>query len=34
MTQEVADIARDAVVKGDDGYLRVNYPRLGTSMKT
>ncbi|MBX9841995.1 MAG: tail fiber domain-containing protein [Xanthobacteraceae bacterium] len=34
MAQEVADVAPDAVVKGDDGYLRVNYARLGTSMKT
>ena len=34
MAQELADVAPDAVVKGDDGYLRVNYARLGTSMKT
>ena len=34
MAQEVADVAPDAVVKGDDGYLRVNYARLGTSMKS
>jgi hypothetical protein len=34
MAQEVADVAPDAVVKGDDGYLRVNYARLGTHMKT
>jgi hypothetical protein len=34
MAQEVADVAPDAVVKGDDGYLRVNYVSLGTSMKT
>lgn len=33
MAQEVADVAPDAVVKGDDGYLRVNYAQLGTSMK-
>ena len=34
MAQEVSDVVPDAVVKGDDGYLRVNYARLGTSMKT
>ena len=34
MAQEVADVAPDAVVKGDDGYLRVNYAQLGTSMKS
>lgn len=34
MAQEVADVVPDAVVKGDDGYLRVNYARLGTSMMT
>lgn len=34
MAQEVADVAPDAVVKGDDGYLRVDYARLGTSMKS
>jgi hypothetical protein len=34
MAQEAADVAPDAVVKGDDGYLRVNYARLGTGMKT
>jgi hypothetical protein len=34
MAQEVADVAPDATVKDDDGYLRVNYARLGTSMKT
>jgi hypothetical protein len=27
-------VAPDAVVKGEDGYLRVNYARLGTSTKT
>jgi hypothetical protein len=34
MAQEAADVAPDAVVKGEDGYLRVNYARLGTSTKT
>jgi outer membrane immunogenic protein len=34
MAQEVADLYPDAVVRGDDGYLRVNYARLGLSMRT
>jgi hypothetical protein len=30
MAQEVADLKPDAVSRGADGYLRVNYGRLGT----
>jgi hypothetical protein len=29
MAQEVASVCPDAVVRGEDGYLRVNYARLG-----
>jgi hypothetical protein len=29
MAQEVAEIVPDAVMYGDDGYLRVDYARLG-----
>jgi hypothetical protein len=34
MAQEVAAIRPDAVVRGGDGYLRVNYARLGLHMQT
>jgi hypothetical protein len=34
MAQEVAVIHPDAVVHGPDGYLRVNYARLGTQLMT
>jgi len=34
MAQEVAKIRPDAVVKAPDGYLRVNYPRLGLHLQT
>jgi hypothetical protein len=34
MAQEVAAIRPDAVVRGPDGYLRVNYARLGVHMQT
>ena len=34
MAQEVAHVMPSAVVKGDDGYLRVNYARLGLRMQT
>jgi hypothetical protein len=34
MAQEVEAIMPDAVVRGDDGYLRVNYGRLGLHMQT
>ena len=34
MAQEVAQVDPDAVVLGDDGYLRVNYARLGLRMQT
>jgi Chaperone of endosialidase len=34
MAQEVAAIAPDAVVRGGDGYLRVDYARLGLRMQT
>lgn len=34
MAQEVAEIVPDAVVRGDDGYLRVNYARLGLRLQT
>jgi hypothetical protein len=34
MAQEVARIAPDAVVRGSDGYLRVDYDRLGVKFQT
>lgn len=34
MAQEVAGSIPDAVIKGDDGYLRVNYARLGLHLRT
>jgi hypothetical protein len=34
MAQEVLTIAPDAVVRGDDGYLRVDYGRLGLKLTT
>lgn len=34
MAQDVAKIRPDAVVKAPDGYLRVNYPRLGLHLQT
>jgi hypothetical protein len=34
MAQEVAAVAPDAVAMGADGYLRVNYARLGLRMQT
>src|SRR5690348_18515434 len=34
MAQEVAKIRPDAVVRAPDGYLRVNYPRLGLHLQT
>ena len=34
MAQEVALVMPDAVVCGPDGYLRVNYTRLGLRSKT
>jgi hypothetical protein len=34
MAQEVAAIMPDAVVRGTDGYLRVDYGRLGLQLLT
>ena len=34
MAQEVADIIPDAVVRGPDGYLRVDYGRVGLQLMT
>lgn len=34
IAQEVMQIAPDAVIRGDDGYLRVDYQRLGLEMQT
>ena len=34
MAQEVEKVAPDAVVRGEDGYLRVYYERLGLRMQT
>jgi hypothetical protein len=34
MAQEVEAIRPDAVMRGSDGYLRVNYDRLGLYMQT
>ena len=33
MAQEVQSVAPDAVMQGADGYLRVNYDRLGIKMQ-
>jgi hypothetical protein len=34
MAQEVAEVIPDAVLRGADGYLRVNYARLGLHLMT
>jgi hypothetical protein len=34
MAQEVAEVVPDAVLRGDDGYLRVDYRRLGLRLMT
>jgi hypothetical protein len=34
MAQEVANVDPDAVLLGPDGYLRVNYGRLGLHLQT
>jgi endosialidase-like protein len=34
MAQEVADIVPTAVLRGQDGYLRVDYGQLGLSLMT
>ena len=34
MAQEVALLVPEAVLRGDDGYLRVDYARLGTRLMT
>ena len=34
MAQEVAQIMPDAVMRGPDGYLRVDYAKLGTHLMT
>jgi hypothetical protein len=34
MAQEVARVVPDAVVRGADGFLRVDYPRLGIKLLT
>ena len=34
MAQEVATIDPDAVMRAPDGYLRVNYARLGMHLRT
>ena len=34
MAQEVAAIAPDAVFRGRDGYLRVNYDKVGVEFQT
>jgi hypothetical protein len=34
MAQEVASIVPDAVLRGSDGYLRVNYARLGLRLQS
>lgn len=34
MAQEVALLVPEAVVRGTDGYLRVDYARLGTRLMT
>ena len=32
--QEVAEVVPEAIVRGDDGYLRVDYARLGLQLMT
>jgi hypothetical protein len=34
MAQEVERVVPEAVIRGSDGYLRVDYPRLGLRMMT
>jgi Chaperone of endosialidase len=34
MAQEVAEVVPEAVQRGDDGYLRVDYARLGLRLQT
>jgi hypothetical protein len=34
MAQEVAAVKPDAVLRGADGYLRVDYARLGLRLQT
>ena len=34
MAQDVAEVDPEAVVKGEDGYLRVHYGRLGIDLMT
>jgi hypothetical protein len=34
MAQEVQTVVPEAVVRGDDGYLRVSYDRLGLQFQT
>jgi hypothetical protein len=34
LAQEVAQVVPEAVIRGGDGYLRVNYARLGTRLFT
>lgn len=34
LAQEVLEVAPEAVITGEDGYLRVDYGRLGLSMMT
>ena len=34
LAQEVAAVRPDAVIRGDDGYLRVNYDRIGAPYDT
>jgi hypothetical protein len=34
MAQEVAELVPEAVQRGDDGYLRVDYARLGLQLQT
>jgi len=34
LAQEVAQVVPEAVIRGGDGYLRVNYARLGTRLLT
>jgi hypothetical protein len=33
MAQEVGDVMPDAVVRGDDGFLRVDYDKIGMEMQ-